>query len=108
MVAYHCLKNGCVLLPQRLPKLAQNRGKNPTNRAKGICPCDTGHKAGLMPGMTTYQLHTVLPATAANVYALACTVDQALTMPAAFQVVAPFDVDIGGVNAGVLRCQRRR
>jgi hypothetical protein len=49
-------------------------------------------------GMTTYQLHTVLPATAANVYALAGTTDQALTMPAAFQVAAPFGVDVGGVN----------
>ena len=47
---------------------------------------------------TTVQLVVNLDAAKANVYAMAGTADQALSFPAAFQVAAPFGVDVGGVN----------
>merc|ERR1712159_269350 len=47
---------------------------------------------------TTVQLTVDLDLLQSNVYALAGTPDTALSMPAAFQVAAPFGADIGGVN----------
>jgi len=46
----------------------------------------------------TAQLSFSLSAEKANVYAMAGTADMALTVPAGFQVAAPFGADIGGVS----------
>ena len=53
--------------------------------------------ASWVDGYNTVQLMYSLSAAHANVYAMAGTPDQAMTFPAAFQVAAPFGVDIGGV-----------
>jgi hypothetical protein len=44
------------------------------------------------------QLSFSLSAEKASVYAMAGTADQTMSFPAAFQVAAPFGVDIGGVS----------
>ena len=53
-------------------------------------------------GFTTARLWVTLPATARNVYSMYGTPEAPLTMPAAWQAVAPFGVDIGGVNPQLL------
>ena len=52
--------------------------------------------------MTTYRLTLALKGGASNVYTIYGTSDPPLSMPAAFQVDAPFGADIGGVNPGLV------
>jgi hypothetical protein len=48
--------------------------------------------------MTTYRLVFNLDASQSNAYTLAGTGAQALVMPPAYQVAAPFGTDNGGVS----------
>jgi hypothetical protein len=55
--------------------------------------------AASVPGYTTYTLTASLHADAANnIYAIEGTADGPMSIPAAYQVAAPFGTDIGGVQ----------
>jgi hypothetical protein len=49
-------------------------------------------------GMTTFQLSITLPESAGNVYSIYGMSDDPMTVPAAFQVPAPFGTHLGGAN----------
>ena len=50
-------------------------------------------------GHTTFRLVLTLPESAENVYSIYGYSDNSMLIPAAFQVPAPFGVDVGGANA---------
>eukprot|EP01046_Picozoa_sp_COSAG06_P033626 COSAG06_NODE_3445_length_5332_cov_5.351424_3_plen_1421_part_00 len=54
--------------------------------------------AGAPGGWDTYQLSVTLSASAANVYTISATTETPMSLPAAYQVPAPFGADIGGVS----------
>ena len=49
-------------------------------------------------GYATYRLNLVLGAEAANIYTIFGDSENVMTIPGAFQVAAPFGVNIGGTN----------
>ena len=61
-------------------------------------PVVTVVSATAIPTYVTYQLAVNLPATAANLYNINGSPTNPMQIPAAFQVNAPFGVDIGGTN----------
>eukprot|EP01043_Picozoa_sp_COSAG02_P017988 COSAG02_NODE_827_length_16704_cov_8.649322_13_plen_512_part_00 len=66
--------------------------------AKSSVPVVTVVSTSAIPTYVTYQLSVNLPATAANLYNINGSPTNPMQIPAAFQVDAPFGVDIGGTN----------